>query len=788
MVQTRWLISLSGVVQGIGLRPLLHQLSEQYQLSGFVQNTHSDVTLEWQGCENHLQSAKDALLTQLAPWGKILMSQKTLPLQHECQFTIHSSTKGEGKIDQSLISPDMSTCVHCLEELFDPTDRRFQYPLINCAQCGPRYTICHQLPYDREHTAMAGFPLCKTCQAEYSNPSNRRFHAQTISCWDCGPKLWLSDREGQIIARQQTVVQAACDALKSGLIIAIKGIGGFHLMALASHTEAIKKLRLRKHRADKPFAVLAQDLTQASKIGVISDLEQQLLTSATAPIVLLKIKTEDPEFISPLVAPKQTQYGIMLAYTPLHHLILSRLPGPLIATSANITGEPICYDNQDAFNSLHDIADLWLFHEREIAHPLEDSIFQVTLGKMQCLRRARGYIPFTLPAPHTDHSYLALGGHLKNSIALHYHNRFWISPYIGDLTSLKSIKRFKNEIENFSKITPDPILIADPHPEYASNQSDLPTPLSIDSQPKMHFVQHHLAHVFAVIAEHQISDPILGFAWDGLGLGQDNKFWGAETFYIQPHQIDHVATLFPFCLLGGEKAIQEPRRITLGLLHACYGENEWEHMPPHLHKHFSRYEKNILEQLMCNTHQSPICSSMGRLFDGVAFLLNGVAKMSYEGQAAMYLEQLAHAAVNTDQVYPVELYDNQNHMIIDWRPMLNHLLSRLDQHLHPKMLPNIPDQPLNISFLSTLALQFHQWCANVIIKIVNHYQCRKIVLSGGVFQNKLLTTLACESLQRLGYQVYCAEQLPPNDGGLAVGQALAIHYLLKSKAVTPLCV
>jgi hydrogenase maturation protein HypF len=739
-------LHLLGTVQGIGLRPLVYRLSQKYDLTGWVQNTADNVTLEWQGDSLQLENALSELQSQLSHLDHRIFEKHPQSLQIENDFTILPS-QGQSEM-HSVISPDLCTCIQCIAELFDPSNRRFGYAFISCAQCGPRYTLCEKLPYDRHHTSLSKFPLCVNCQHEYNNPIDRRFHAQTINCWDCGPKLWLADRNNTILATQHDAIHATLARLKAGNIVAVKGIGGFHLIALATHSDALARLRLRKNRPDKPFALMVKNSEQAKLYCEISELENELLHCAAAPIVLLRKKNSSSMPLSPNIAPRQNNYGVMLAYTPLHHLLLDALASPLVATSANSHNEPICYDNTEAFDNLHSIADYWLCHDRDIIHPLEDSVVQSVNHKIQFIRRARGYIPFTLSAPTTPKTVLAVGGHLKNTLALHSKNRLYISPYIGDLDSMKCIKRFQSELNGLQSLHRPDLIACDVHPDYASTQEShlLKTPVQS--------VQHHIAHVFAVAGEHALSAPYLGFAWDGMGLGLDGTFWGSECFLIETHAIKRIASCFPIVLPGGEKAIKEPRRVAASMLYTLFHNLD-------RCAHFTQDEKPLFEELLNNRNFSPLCSSMGRLFDGIACLLGGPPKMTFEGQAAMHIQQLAEQYTGPVTPYEVTLSYTDGLIVIDWRPLLQLILDDLKRYVEP----------------AKIAKQFHHWCAEAICKIASQFKWHHIVLSGGVFQNKLLTELAVSRLQCAGYSVYCAEHFPPNDGGLSVGQAFAIQHL-----------
>ncbi|MBS0287848.1 MAG: carbamoyltransferase HypF [Proteobacteria bacterium] len=745
----RYRLTLSGVVQGIGLRPFLHNIAKQQQLTGWVQNKECEVLLEWQGKTADLHEAIGKLNRFLLPYGQQLITKKQLAVFPESDFAIIQS-EGQTFL-QGGISPDIALCQTCVEELYDNSNRRFHYPFITCAQCGPRFTITSKLPYDRKNTSMAKYPLCKACDEEYTSSYDRRFHAQTISCHDCGPQLWLTDKTKKPIAVHQAAIIACCDALRRGRIVAVKGMGGFHLMCLATNDVAVQTLRTRKQRPHKPFAVMVRDLEQALALCSLNEIEKAALRSPQAPIVLAH---KNPQYsLSSWVAPDSSFCGMMLAYTPLHHLLLSSLNEPLVATSGNLSDDPIEFINEQALESLQDVADLWLLNDRDIIHPLEDSVMHVVNTEIQFIRRARGFVPFSFSLPSGNHSTISLGGHLKNTVALHVNNQMHISAYIGDLSSQKSIDRFQKTVENYLNIAPKSKFIGDKHHEYAS------TVLAHTYQEPPYLVAHHIAHVFAVMAEHGLRKPVLGFAWDGIGLGLDQKLWGGETFYIDK-TCDHVATLATFYLPGGEMAIREPRRVALSLLYTIFNEDCWQMFPAHLLHCFPSSEKKVFLALLKGCFQNPACTSMGRLFDAIAFLLGGMAKMTYEGQAASYVEQLATTQSQALKSYPVVFIEGENKLVIDWRPMLLALLEDISQQ---------------IAFPS-IAWQFHRWCADVICKIASKFDCQQIILSGGVFQNKLLTELTFESLRQSGYHVYCAKLLPPNDGALSVGQALAYQY------------
>lgn len=743
----RWEIILSGLVQGIGLRPMIYHFANQYHLSGSVQNTEQGVRLFWQGSVDSLTQAFTELEIFLKLFGPFQSKCIKHPVNQDKGFTIKPSIGQAHACDS--VSIDIATCHLCLKELFEPQNRRFCYPFITCAQCGPRYSMTQCLPFDRKNTAMQDFPLCLSCQKEYQDPHNRRFHAQTISCYICGPKLWLCDRDGKTIAKQERALEAALSRFLKGKILAVKGIGGFHLMVLANHHEGVETLRKRKCRPHKPFALMVKDLAQAKQFCYLSPLEEQALTSLKAPILIAKRRLIDN--LSPLIAPQSHDFALMLPYTPLHHLLLSKLESPLVATSGNVSEEPICYQNEEALSDLNHIADYFLMHNREIINPLEDSIVQEVAHKIRVIRKARGHIPFVLEAPFSDNSQLAMGGQLKNNLAYSNRNKISLSPYIGNLTSEKSKERFYHYFNQYYQSASEPLLICDKHPDYASSyftRTHCTSPL---------LVQHHLAHIFAVCAEFSIKGDFIGFAWDGLGHASTHHFWGGEAFLFNKQALRHFATLKTLSLLGGEKAIKEPRRIALSFF-------DEEPVPQSIAQLFQKQELTILQKMQKQSFLCYTTSSIGRLFDGIAVLLGGPPIMTYEAQAAHYLEQLACECTEEMEGYQPNLKSNWP-MEIDWQNLLKHILQDINQQ--------IPE--------SIIAKKFHLWCKETICLITHLSKMKQVVLSGGVFQNKLLTEMIMERLQKQKISVFYPEQIPVNDGALALGQIAAMHYLYSSQ-------
>lgn len=743
-MKIRCFFSLEGIAQGVGLRPLLYTLSEQYQLGGWVQNTDKNVRLVWQGESKQIEMALSTLTNRLP--NVLVTFKKNYKLKNKKHFKIY---KSHGNTESSdIISPDLGTCVACLKELYDKNDRRYLYPFINCTHCGPRYTISYALPYDRQTTSMRSFELCSHCKNEYQDPHNRRFHAQTISCWECGPTLWLEDNQGGFYVH--SVIQKAVVALLSGKIIAVKGIGGFHLMTLAQNTDSIQKLRKFKKREDKPFALMLENILDAQTFCEINERQAKTLTSPCAPIVILRKKKYSAQPISKWVAPDQSYFGIMLAYTPLHHLLLSHVKVPLVATSANLNQEPICFENAEALETLKSIADCFLLHNRNIIHPLEDSVIQHLKTNEQFIRRGRGALPFALPVSKTQQSAIGVGGHLKNMLAIYLKNKIYLSSYIGSLNSQNALKRFEKNFLRFRALSPDAYIIGDLHPGYASSQ------ILAERKISFHKVLHHHAHLFAVMAEHQLSPPLIAFAWDGLGLGINKNLWGGEGFLVEKKEITHFASLYPILLPGGEKAIEEPRRIAFSICFTLWGENLWAQAPACVKAAFNETERNLI---MCLMSASPPCSSMGRLFDAVAFLLGGPSKITFEGQSALFLEQLALEVPFENSTYAVCTYRENNQILVDWRPLFAQIVKELA-----------------LIEKSIIAQRFHNWCVAVIMKLVSTFEYKKVLLSGGVFQNRILVNTTVSTLREAGYNVYYASKIPANDSALSVGQVYSVTH------------
>lgn len=772
-------IIVQGTVQGVGFRPFIYRLAQELNLTGWVNNSNVGVFIEAEGNSEVLDIFLGRLTAEKPEQSHIdnLESEYIEPVNDQ-EFVIRSSVGGE---KTALILPDLSTCNDCLQEIFTQSDRRYHYPFTNCTNCGPRYSIMNSLPYDRPHTTMGKFIMCEECQAEYKNPLDRRFHAQPNACSVCGPQLFLWDEQGQAIAENFLALELASEAIKQGQIIALKGLGGFQLLVKASDQAGVNLLRQRKRRSEKPFAVMFPNIELVKKCCLVSTSEENLLLSPASPIVLLKLllPNNSDQLIAQNINPGNPYLGVMLPYTPLHHLLMQELNFPVVATSGNISDEPICIDELEAFTKLKGIADLFLVHNRAIARPVDDSIVRIIADQPMILRRARGYAPLPIKInqihqvsnnlPHI----LAVGGHLKNTIAISKNQQVLISQHIGDLSNSAAFQVFQdviNNLENLYDFVPD-IVACDAHPDYISSKFTDQLNLPVVR------VQHHYAHILACMAENNINPPVLGVAWDGTGYGLDQTIWGGEFIYITEKSWQRVAHFRPFPLLGGESSIKQPAKIALGLLYTIFGAEIFQEnfakkalLPIN---NFSVSELKIFAQMLEKNLNTPQTSSVGRLFDAIAGLTNLYSQVSFEGQAAMGLEfAINHHNYHDDAEngYPLSIENidqlelNNPHslpLIIDWQPMILAILGDL---------PQIP--------ISIISQKFHHTLINSIIniaQIINQkIPTEKIVLSGGCFQNKYLLENSLKKLQDNHFIPYWHKKIPPNDGGIALGQIMAV--------------
>lgn len=743
--EQRYSYLIRGAVQGVGFRPFIYHLAMQYGLNGWVRNQAGGLAIEAEGAANAISNFASALQVQKPAHAIIEQMESTeLPLQYEDGFKIIESEDGEDISATTL--PDLALCEECLLEMSDLGNRRYRYPFINCTHCGPRYTITGQLPFDRAHTSMVDFPLCGACQAEYENPHDRRFHAQAIACPECGPQLELWDKDGKVLADGDLALQQAIKAISDGQIVALKGLGGFHLIADAANEKAVQLLRARKHRKTKPFALMYPSLDAVKRDCMVSAQEAALLRSAAAPIVLLRCSSS--RCVVSSVAPDNPYLGVMLPYTPLHALLLQALQRPIVATSGNRSGEPVCIDEREALESLGDIADIFLVHNRPILNRIDDSIMRIVAGREMILRRARGYAPLPIMMKEkTDNPILAVGGHLKNTIALAKDNRLILSPHIGSLDTPEAYEAHTQAIEtltNFYQKTPT-IIAHDAHPDYHSTLSAQRVAGNYVA------VQHHYAHALSCMIDNELEAPCFAVAWDGTGLGEDGTVWGGEFLNIMEAGYERMAYFLPFPLPGGEAAIRYTKRTALGVLY------EMEESPDRLGLPVS--EKQLLLQSLEKNINAPLTSSVGRLFDAVAAFTGLAYENSFEGEAAMGVEFAAMCAKSAT-AYEFEI----NGSAVDWRPMLKQLLADRD----------------NGVTATTIAMRFHHALADIIVAVAQRQSEQRVLLTGGCFQNKLLLELAISHLREAGFTPFWHHRIPPNDGGLAAGQVLAAIRKTKS--------
>jgi len=720
------------------------RLANQFEQKGWISNTSAGVTIAIEGLANQQLGFIDSLYEQLPFSAEIKKcSISSHALVGFVDFQIRPSTD-DGKLS-AFVLPDIAICENCIRDIFNPDNRFYRYPFTSCSFCGPRYSIMRRQPYDRTNTSLSTFSLCSDCLADYHSISNRRYHAQTIACPKCGPQLKLLDSSGRLIASQQLALNDAYNALKNGKIVAIKSIGGFQLLVDASNLEAVKRLRAVKNRPYQPFAIMVRDLLMAQQLAIIDQQEQKALLSPIAPIVLLKQLPSQNKFplLSAAVTLGNPLIGTMLPYSPLHHLLLNEFTRPVVATSGNLHNDPICTDDSQALLNLNGIADFYLTHNRPILRPLDDSIVRIINNKATVIRRARGYVPSPIQLPVSISDTLAVGGHLKNTVAISIDNQAIISQHLGNLVNQTNRQLAEQTCENLQQFysTKATRIMCDMHPDYGSS-------LKITNKIA---VQHHYAHALSCMAEHGLKPDVLAVCWDGIGLGHDHQLWGGEFLIIHNLGFDRYAHLRPFFLPGADKAIEEPRRAALGLLYELYGTNVFNkaNLP------FSDIELNLLKFILKNSVNCSQTTSIGRLFDAVASLLGLCQVNQYEGQAAIMLE---NETVESNEFYPFKL-THQQPIIIDWQPTILALLKDIENNS-----------------MVLCASKFHNTLANIIVSIAQQAGQVKLVLSGGCFQNAYLTSTVCQKLTDSGFTVYCHEKIPPNDGGLALGQLYAAHF------------
>jgi hydrogenase maturation protein HypF len=748
MVERRHL-TVQGIVQGVGFRPFVYRLAGELNLGGWVVNSPQGVDIEVEAPAAQLDTFMTRLQNELPPHAAIHhLDWRNTPLTGENGFEIrHSDQKG---VKTAFILPDLATCPDCLGEIHDPADRHYHYPFTNCTHCGPRFSIIRALPYDRANTTMRDFVMCDACRAEYENPLDRRFHAQPNACPHCGPQLALWGKTGKTLEVRHDALLAAAEALRHGQILALKGMGGFHLMVDVRNADAVARLRARKHREEKPLAVMYPSLGQIA--CEISELEKNLLTSSESPIVLLRCSGGD---IAENIAPGNPYLGVMLPYTPLHHLLMDEIGFPIVATSGNFSGEPICTDEYEALERLGSIADLFLVHNRPIARHIDDSIVRIAAGRELMLRRARGYAPLPVGLSKSVPTLIAAGAHLKNTAAVTAGDQAFISQHIGDMDTPGAYTAYQHVINDFQglyELHPS-MIVCDLHPDYRSTQYAENSSLPIVR------IQHHYAHVLSCMAENHLDAPVLGVSWDGTGYGADGTIWGGEFLLVNEHSFDRVAHLGTFRLPGGDQAVKEPRRSALGLLYSIFGDDIPQDLPPV--QSFSASELTLLKTALRKGINAPLTSSAGRLFDAVAALIGLRQRVSFEGQAAMELE-FAQNGIKTDKCYPFAVTDITGEAAAPKRII----------DLKLTVLAMIDDLRNGVP-MGEISAVFHNTLAEMIVTIARSSGEKQVVLTGGCFQNKTLLERAIDRLLAEGFHLYWHRTIPPNDGGVALGQIMA---------------
>lgn len=772
-------VMIRGVVQGVGFRPFVFRLARDLGLGGWVSNSCQGVTIEVEGGRERLGRFLERLTAERPAHSCIQTLETTwLDAAGGEGFEIRRS-EVEG-VHEALVLPDLATCDDCLREIRDPGDRRYQYPFTNCTHCGPRFSIVRSIPYDRPNTSMAGFSMCPACQAEYEAPGDRRFHAQPNACPVCGPHVEFWDGEGQVRSEREEALEAAVRVIREGGVVAVKGVGGFHLVVRAADELAVRRLRARKGREAKPLALMFPSLAMVEAACEVSGLEANALGCSAAPIVLLRRRREGGGMgveIAGSVAPGNPYLGAMLPYTPLHHLLMAKLGEPVVATSGNRSDEPICTDEGEGVRRLGGIADTFLVHNRPIVRPVDDSVIRVVLGREQVMRRARGYAPLPVLVTEPLRTVLAVGGHLKNTVALGRGRQVFVSQHLGDLETPAAMDAFRRACEDLQDLfgARAPMRAADLHPDYGSTREAHRNGCPVVC------VQHHYAHVVSCMAENDASAPLLGVSWDGTGLGTDETIWGGEFLRVTERSFERVGHLRSFRLPGGDKAVMEPRRAGLGLLHALMGARAFELGHVATLRAFKPAELEGLRRMLETGFQAPVTTSAGRLFDAVASLAGLRQMVRMEGQAAMDLE-FALDRDESDAVYPIAVREDRGRAkrdgrggpdcaavrectlfpraagcrVLDWGPMVEQILMDLELQ--------VP--------VWEISARFHNTLAEGILRMAQTVGERRVALTGGCFQNRYLLEQTVQRLRSDGFSPYWHQRVPTHDGGISLGQAV----------------
>jgi len=749
-------IEVSGIVQGVGFRPYVYRLASELKLAGTIANTAAGVTIEVQGANDAVASFVTRLPQELPPLARVTAVEVCdLPCNGDHALRILPSRVGEEH--RALISPDVAVCADCLRELFDPADRRYHYPFINCTNCGPRFTIVRDIPYDRARTSMASFRMCPACQREYDDPRNRRFHAQPNACWDCGPQVELWDERGTGISTLNPIAETAA-RLQAGAVVAVKGLGGFHLAADATNPAAVERLRERKRRVGKPFAIMARDLACVEQFCRVDDLTRALLLSPERPIVLLPKRQPNP--IAEAVAPFIQELGVFLPYTPLHHLLFAGGDFPaLVMTSGNLSEEPIAIENLEAVARLAGLADVFLVHNRDILLRCDDSVVRASAGRVRQLRRSRGYVPVPVFLGEELPPVLAVGGELKNTICLTKGRHAFMSQHIGDLENLESYRFFEEAVRHLKgilQIAPE-VLAYDLHPDYFSTRWAL-----AQTGIERVGVQHHHAHVASCMAENHLEGKVIGIALDGTGYGTDGHVWGGEVLVADYRGFERAAHFAYMPMPGGAAAIHEPWRMAVSYLWRHFGEAFLDFRIPFVER-LDRRRAEVLLRMMNQGVNSPLTSSCGRLFDAVAALVGIRDRVTYEAQAAIELE-MAIGNSQDDAAYPLALVPDGPGWLIETRPLFDALVEDL-RHGHAT---------------GEISRRFHnglvEGFARLAVMSRERTRLNRVCLSGGTFQNLYLLEHLRARLDAHGFEVFTHAEVPAGDGGLSLGQALVAAH------------
>ncbi|WP_242689765.1 carbamoyltransferase HypF [Sulfurimonas aquatica] len=753
-------LSIKGIVQGVGFRPFIYTLALEHELHGYVLNNCNGVYVEVEGRPLDIDNFTQKIKTKLPILARIdSLKIKNGTFKEYKDFKILQSNHSDTK--RAIVSPDIAICDKCLNEMNSKENRRYKYPLINCTECGPRYTIINTLPYDRKNTSMYKFIMCKNCQAEYDNPLDRRYHAQPISCYDCGPSIRLYDNKETLLCEKNEAIEEISRFLKQGKIVAIKGIGGFHIVCDATNDEAVKDLRMRKKRSKKPFAVMFSDLNSVKEHTICNEKERELINSKERPIVI--VEKNSSTSLSNEIAPDIKRLGVMIAYTPLHHLLFEHINFPIVATSANRSNEPIYRTFEQIRDNLGSVVDAILDFDREIINAVDDSVVQVVEGEMQTLRLGRGYAPLSIPLQNSNsQKILAVGAQQKSAIALSNSDAAILSPHIGDLESIESFEYFERTIETFKHFYDfeSEKIICDKHPDYMSSKW-------AKSKNVIHSeVQHHYAHILACMMEHDLKEKVLAFSFDGTGYGEDKmngeakegalgykSLWGSEIMICDRNTTKRVGHMMPLPLLGSSLSIKEPRRMALSMLFECYGSDIEDKLNLELFSDFSSNEIKTLHKVWEKRLNSPLTSSMGRLFDIVASLTGLLQITDYEGQSGLLLESLCFDEKALPFNYAI------SNGLIDIKPMIKEIIT---------LSLNATKQDIPDRFINTLVA--------IISDFSDLYPNLPVLFSGGVFQNRTLFQRVLKQLKKRSRVCYMQEKSPINDGGIALGQLCYALY------------